>query len=193
MNKILFATCCLILASPVLAAPAFAQSVGEKTGLNSLIGVSPSTPDFVKEAAISDMFEIESSKLAKQKATDMPTKEFADQMITDHQKTTSDIKALVQSGKVKAEIPAELDSSHQSKLDKLKSLDGADFTKQYHSDQYSGHKDAVSLFKRYAGGGDNPELKDWTGKTLPKLEDHLKMAEELDQTKKSDNTPVVNE
>ena len=62
MRRILIATACLMI-----AAPALAQSVGEKTGVNSMLGVSPSTSDFVKEVAISDMFEIESSKLAQQK------------------------------------------------------------------------------------------------------------------------------
>jgi putative membrane protein len=34
-----------------------AQSVGEKTGVNSMAGVAPSTQDFVTEAVQSDMFE----------------------------------------------------------------------------------------------------------------------------------------
>lgn len=41
----------------LFAAPALAQSVGEKSGVNSLLGLSPSTADFVKEVAVSDMFE----------------------------------------------------------------------------------------------------------------------------------------
>jgi putative membrane protein len=64
------------------------------------------------------MFELQSSKLAEQKGT-AQEKRFAGQMITDHTKTTNDIKGLVNGGKVKAEIPATLDSSHQSMLDKL--------------------------------------------------------------------------
>jgi putative membrane protein len=36
----------------LLATPALAQSVGEKTGVNSVLGVAPTTADFVKEAAI---------------------------------------------------------------------------------------------------------------------------------------------
>jgi putative membrane protein len=51
---------------PVSSA-AFAQSVGEKTGVNSTLGISPTTADFVKEAAMSDILEIESSKIAQQK------------------------------------------------------------------------------------------------------------------------------
>src|SRR6266550_1548451 len=42
---------------------------------------------------------------------------------------------MVSSGDVKAELPTALDSSHQSKLDKLKSLKGADFSSLYESDQ----------------------------------------------------------
>ena len=61
MRRAVLASVCLLI-----AAPALAQSVGEKTGVNSVLGVSPSTPDFVKQVAISDMFELESSKLAQQ-------------------------------------------------------------------------------------------------------------------------------
>lgn len=40
-------------------------------------------------------------------------------------------------------------------------------------------KDEVSLFERYAKGGDNGDLKAWAGKTLPALQHHLDMAERL--------------
>jgi putative membrane protein len=84
---------------------------------------------------------------------------------------------------VKADLPTALDSSHQSELDKLKSLNGADFSSRYDSDQVSGHKDAVSLFERYAKSGDNPKLKDWADKTLPTLRHHLEMAQDLSADK----------
>jgi putative membrane protein len=168
----------IALGCVLLAAPALAQSVGEKTGVNSTLGIAPTTADFVKEAAISDMFEIGSSKLAQDKGN-AQEKSFGSQMITDHTKTTTELKGLVSSGKVKADVPSALDSSHQSKLDKLRGESGKDFSSDYNSDQLSGHKDAVSLFERYAKGGDNADLKDWAGKTLPTLRHHLEMAQNL--------------
>jgi putative membrane protein len=51
------------LAVVLLATPAMGQSIGEQTGINSTLGISPATEDFVKQAAISDMFEIQSSQL----------------------------------------------------------------------------------------------------------------------------------
>jgi hypothetical protein len=55
----------IIATSLLFATPVIAQSVGEKSGVNSALGVSPSTADFVKEAAISDMFEIQSSQSSR--------------------------------------------------------------------------------------------------------------------------------
>lgn len=55
------------LALVLLVTPAMAQSVGEKTGVNSTLGISPTTADLVKEAATSDMFEIRSSQLAQER------------------------------------------------------------------------------------------------------------------------------
>jgi len=165
--------------SVLFASPVLAQSAAEKTGVNSVMGVAPKTEDFVTEAAGSDMFEIESSKLAAEKSQDAATKSFAQQMVADHTKTSDELKALVSGGKVKATIPAAMSSAQQSMLDDLKKLNGDDFTKQYHADQQDVHEDAVDLFKRYGEEGDNPELKAWAAKTRPALEHHLKMARDL--------------
>jgi putative membrane protein len=159
---------------------ALAQSVGEKTGVNSALGISPTTQDFVKEAASSDMLEIAAAKVAQEKGN-ADEKKFADQMITDHTKTSSDLKAMVTSGDVKAEIPTVLDASYEKKLDKLRDTKPSNFASEYDPMQVSAHKDAVSLFERYSKSGDNPKLKDWAGKTLPTLQHHLEMAQALDK------------
>jgi putative membrane protein len=107
------------------------------------------------------MFEIESSKLASARA-DASSKQFATKMISDHTETSAELKAIAP--KAGVEIPGALDSSHQSKLDKLKGLQGADFDREYDSMQVDAHENAVSLFERYAKGGDNAELKAFAAK-----------------------------
>ena len=168
-----------VLLAIAATAPSFAQSIPEKTGVNQALAISPKTQDFVTIAAQSDMLEIESSKLALQKADNDKTKTFAQKMIDDHTATSTELKGLVSSGKVKVSAPSSLDKAHQAKLDKLAKLQGKDFTKQYDDMQVSAHKDAVSLFERYAKDGDNPDLKAFAGKTLPHLQEHLKMAQDL--------------
>jgi putative membrane protein len=178
MKRILMAAALLAAAS---ATPSFAQSAGEKTGLNSALGIAPKTEDFIKEAAMSDMLEIEAAKVAQQKG-DADDEKFADMMITDHTKTSTELKGLTPAD-LKGAIPASLDSSHQKKLDKLRETKPEDFASEYDSMQVSAHKDAVSLFERYAKGGDNAGLKDWAGKTLPALQHHLDMAQKLDKNR----------
>lgn len=174
----------ILAATTMLSGAVYAQSVSEKTGVNSTLGISPTTQDFVTEAANSDMLEIEAAKVAQQKGN-AAEKTFASMMITDHSQTTSDIKGLISSGKVKAELPNALSSSAQSKLDKLKEAKNEDFAATYDPMQVSAHKDAVSLFERYGKGGDNADLKAWASKTLPALKHHLEMAQKLDDDRKN--------
>ena len=141
---------------------------------------APSTADFVKTVAISDMFEIELSKLALEKKV-AADQAFAQRMVHDHTQTTEQLKHLVHSGKVKEQLPAELDGPHTQMLEKLRGESGVDFSKDYNEMQLNGHKEAVALFEAYAKSGDNPALKSWAAKTLPHLQEHLAMAEKLSQ------------
>jgi putative membrane protein len=99
-------------------------------------------------------------------------------MITDHTKTSEELKSMVPA-EARAAIPTALDSSSQSKIDKLKNAKPDDFSSDFDAMQVSAHKDAVSLFERYAKGGEDPKLKEWAGKTLPTLQHHLEMAQNL--------------
>ncbi len=131
---------------------------------------------------MSDMLEIEAAKIAQQKGNAVE-KKFAEQMIADHTKTATELKGMV-SGEMKAAIPVALDDASRKKLDKLRDTKPEEFPGQYDHMQVSAHKDAVSLFERYAKGGDDPKLKDWAGKTLPALQHHLEMAQDIDKNRK---------
>ena len=138
-----------------------------------------SAQDFVNKVAISDMFEIQSSQLALSKQADEDTKPFAQKMVQDHQKTASELKAVVEGSIVKLTLPATMDSEHQKMLNDLQAKDGKDFDRTYDQIQLKAHQDAVALFEFYSKIGDNPELKSWAVATLPHLKEHLSMAEKL--------------
>lgn len=173
----------ILAATTMLSGPVLAQSIGEKIGVNSTLGIAPKTEDFVTEAANSDMLEIAAAKIAQQKGN-ADEKKFAGQMITDHTKTSADVKQLIDSGAVKAELPTVLNAVSQSKIDKLNSAGADEFAATYDPMQVAAHEDAVSLFERYATGGDNAKLKDWAGKTLPALRHHLEMAQQIENKRR---------
>lgn len=169
----------LTAAALCVALPALGQSLGERTGVNAALGITPATQDFVSEAAQSNMFEIESSRLALERASNPAIKNFAQQMIADHSKTTQELKTLVANANMQATLPVTLDKAHTEMLDPLKTATGGEFNAAYRKAQVTAHESAVSLFKRYADGGDLPALKQFAAQTLPALQHHLEMAQSL--------------
>ena len=167
-----------IVCSLILVAPATAQSVSERLGINAVLGVSPSTQDFVHEVALNEILETEMSKLAEERG-EARTKEFAARMLKDHRETSGHLKALVLSGQVRVSFPAALDNVRQAKLDKLKSLEGAEFDRLFEEMQISIHNDSVSLFERYGSGGNHPDLKMFAFRRLPHLQEHWRLARDL--------------
>jgi putative membrane protein len=174
MKKLVIAAALLALATPAVAqnaAPANPQNAQQGS-------VSPATQKFVDTAAITDMFEIQAGQLAQQKVTDAAYKDFAQMTIADHTKTTDQLKSMAPTIQG-LQLPQDIDSEHKAKIDKLSSLSGAAFARQYRADQVQGHRQAIAMFERYAKTGDNADLKSWADQTLPTLKMHLQHAEAL--------------
>jgi putative membrane protein len=84
----------------MIVRPGFAFCV---VALMQTLGFAPaaraeavSAETFVQKVANSDLFEIQSGQLVAQKAEDSDTKSFGARMVTDHQKTTQELKGLVE-------------------------------------------------------------------------------------------------
>lgn len=132
---------------------------------------------FVEKAAIGGMTEVAASQAAQQKATSPAVKDYAAKMIADHTKANEELTKLAASKSVT--VPGKLDKSHQSAVDKLAKQDGADFDKAYMKQMVSDHKTTVSLFEKEAKNGKDGDLKSMAGTTLPTLQEHLKMAQDI--------------
>jgi putative membrane protein len=166
------------------AAPAFAQgtktkatkkSAQTKSGASMKAGATADEA-FAKEAAIGGILEVDLGNLAKQNAANADVKQFGDRMVTDHSKANDELKQWASSHNVT--LPADLDAKHKAVMDRLSKLNGAAFDKAYMKNMVSDHKEDVAKFKKESTSGKNADLKAWAGKTLPTLQDHLKMAED---------------
>jgi putative membrane protein len=134
--------------------------------------------NFVNLAAASDMFEVESSKVALQRSTDAGVKKFAQMMIDAHTKTTATLKGLIKDQN-NLSPPTALPSDLQGKLDALGSVAPADFDKTYLDDQVDGHQSALNVMQRYAKDGDLEPLKQFAAHTAPTVQQHLDKAKAL--------------
>jgi putative membrane protein len=132
---------------------------------------------FMKTAAMDGMAEVEHGKLAAQNASSSDVKQFAQRMVDDHGKANTELKSLAAQKNVT--LPTALDAKHKSMQDKLSKLNGAAFDSAYLAHMVSAHKEAVALFEREVKSGKDAETKAFAEKTLPTLQEHLKMAQDL--------------
>jgi putative membrane protein len=140
---------------------------------NAAAAKTPSTTDadFYTKAGYAGIAEVELSKLALTKSQNAEIKKFAQKMVDDHTKAATALQDLAtKKGKV---LPADMDSSHKSTLEKLKGLSGADFDKAYVDAMVEDHEDAVDLFENESEDGTDADSKAFAAKTLPTLKSHL--------------------
>ena len=133
---------------------------------------------FVSDATRGGMEEVQLGELAKQKAGSPAVREFGERMVTDHQKANDELKQIVQ--KKGALIPTSLSRRENSTLEHLQKLSGAEFDKAYVSDMVRDHKKDVKEFEKASQSLSDPELKAFAEKTLPTLQEHLRMVENLE-------------
>lgn len=137
---------------------------------------------YAAAAALGDMFEVESSKLALEKSNSPEIKQFAQMMIDGHGKTTAELNATLATAGVTLPPPAALDERHQAMLEELRGKTALEFDTAYLDQQTAAHGEALSLHQSYAQGGDNVALKAFAAKTAPTVQTHLDMAKKLDKS-----------
>lgn len=134
---------------------------------------------FVSQAAQNGHAEVEASKLAMEKASDPKVKEFAKHMIEDHTKANQELETLAASKGVDLPDGPSLLQKGKSKL-MLSTADGEGFDRRYaESMGVEAHEDNIELFEKAVKEAEDPDVKAYAQKTLPKLQEHLKMAKEL--------------
>lgn len=139
----------------------------------------PTASDYVKKAAIGDMFEIQSSQLALQKSEDDDVRDFAQMMVDDHTKSTAMIKQAVAESGGDLSIPSSMDSKHESMLTTLQQTSADGFDRAYLDMQAEAHQQALDLHRSYAEGGDQQALKDVAEDIVPVIEKHIDELKEL--------------
>ena len=154
------------------------QGGGNQTG--AMASNSPQT--YVANAAMSDMYERETSQLALTTAKSPAVKAFARQMIADHTATSAEVKKIVGNASLGITPPAQLDSRRQGLVDNLRKATGGDFDRMYIQQQVAAHREALAVHRVFADAGTNAPLKAFAAKTAPKVQMHLEMVEKMGVT-----------
>lgn len=138
-------------------------------------GLASADRKFVEKAASGGMMEVQLGQLAQQKASSEQVKQFGARMAEDHAKANDELKQIATAKG--ATVPAAMEKSHQRDLQRLEKLSGAEFDRAYMKHMVDDHKDDLSAFRKQAKSGKDPELKGFAEKTLPTLQEHMKLAQ----------------
>jgi putative membrane protein len=128
---------------------------------------------FVLNAASSGMFEMKSSQMAASRSNDAEVKQFAQQMLKDHEKVNTELASLVR-GKGAA-VPTTLVPRHQKMLETLSKADDDKFAQVYKHGQGVAHDEAINLFEAASKNLDDADLKAFAARNLSALKMHKDM------------------
>jgi putative membrane protein len=149
-------------------------ATGEQAGMANM---SSQDHDFLMDAAMGGLMEVELGKVAAQQGSSEGVKQFGQRMVDDHSKANTELMTLA-SGKG-ITLPTELDAKHREEVTKLSAMSGAEFDRAYMNMMVSDHNKDVAAFEKESTKGGDPDLKAFATKTLPTLKEHQQLAKTL--------------
>lgn len=167
--------------APARATTAPATGTGAAT--TAAASLDRSDRAFLEKAAMAGMAEVAMGRMAQQKATMQPVKDYAARMVEDHTKANSELMQLASTKGLN--IPAEMDRSHRKDGEKMGEHSGAKFDREYMEHMVKDHKKTVSDFEKASKSAKDPEVKAFAAKQLPILQEHLRMAQSIHDAAKN--------
>ena len=171
---------------PTTTAPAnSAQPVAPGTAVDPRQGDNESMlaqedETFLENAIQGSYAEIEGSQLALEKTESEDVRKFAEMMIKDHGEMVKEASKLAtEKGMTPPDGPSVMQTTE---ITALKALSGGAFDAMYvNRIGVASHEATVEMFEEASQQAQDPDVKAMAEKTLPKLREHLKMAEALDE------------
>jgi putative membrane protein len=133
--------------------------------------------EFVSKAASSNLFEIESGRLAVNKGVSQQVKTYGNHMIADHTQATAQLNTVASQNGIA--VPTSMNAEHQAMYNSLVAKSGIDFDRTYAQMMVDSHQRTVALFEEAAQDLDDPEIKAFAASKLDILRHHLEEARAL--------------
>lgn len=160
------------------ASPPSQPQHGMRTGSSEHAEGPIEAEEFVETATAKGIAEIETAKLALERGTEK-IHDFANKMITDHTQANERLAEIARQQNLEVADNATLMDRAQALM--LRLSDGESFDEAYIDNQVTAHEDTIMLFQR-AANSSLGEFSSFAEETAPKLEEHLRMARELNES-----------
>ena len=159
------------VATLALGASALAQSAGD---------ASDADKQFVSEALMGGMAEVQLGHVASQKGTSQDVKQFGQKMVEDHTKMGGQMKGVA--SQVGVTPPTLLSPKDQVIKTRLESLSGKQFDDAYIRAMVKDHEADLKAFQNEAATGTSQAVKDAASQGATVVSMHLEMIKKIAAT-----------
>ena len=164
------------------------------TGTSGTSGLSSGDSEFVHKQLAMGTAEVELGKLAQQRGNHADVKNYGQMMETDHRIAGEELKEIAHRADAKYaehdDAAKDAREEHLELRDELAKLSGRDFDKRYLDEMIKDHEKGIDQLESKAEHADNPQIREWAGKTVLKMRNHLAKAKLVQETvnKQGDGT-----
>ena len=138
-----------------------------------------SDSDFVNIAAASDTFEVQSSQKALTTTKTPAVKAYAQMMVDEHGKSSSELMTLASRMIPPMTLPTTLPAEQQALLDSLDGKTGKDFDRAYLSAQRQGHQGTLTKVNGYIAVAQPGDMKNFASRLTGLVQRHLSMVNKI--------------
>lgn len=138
---------------------------------------------FVQKALKGGQMEVKMGQLAQQNGQNQQVKSLGQRLVQDHTQANQQLQQIAQSLNIQAadataiaEKP-EAKAKHQDPMAKLQGKSSAEFDQEFTKMAIQHHRMNIQEFERAQSRVDDVQLKSFISQILPKLREHLQMAQ----------------
>ena len=136
---------------------------------------------YVDLVGASDLFEIESARLALEKSRDAGILTFARSLLRDHGLSTQRLTAAARSAEPRLNARPSLNRAQRADMDALRAADVAAFDRLFLDQQMRAHETALGLVTDYASAGDVDSLRVHASQVAGPILQHLQQVRSLSE------------
>lgn len=134
---------------------------------------------FIIEAAQGGLAEVSLGQLATQRATNATVRQFGQRMVAEHTRANQE---LVRLAAQKGVVPPQNLGKYTAVTQRLSQLSGDSFDRAYLNEAgINAHMESEVVYRRQVQLGQDRDLQAFAAKTLPVVQMHLQMAQNLER------------
>jgi len=176
-------------ASPDTSSPSSTSSNSGTAGNQMTQSSTPNSSDekFITDAAKGTRAQVELGRMVAARASDPAVRSFAKQMVKEHTDALNQLQKLALQKNIT--LSNDIPDAAKDMQSKLSNETGKQLDKDYMDGMVQDHQMDVQEFQTAAQSASDPDVKQWAGKMVPTLQEHLQKAQEIDQKLNSQRNP----